>query len=82
MVSRADQYLDFVIINLNNTVLHNYVVQMSEERLGPFKQLLEILSRSQAKIYLRILFKIKLAMFEVKQRIKIKRSSNLVRAEK
>lgn len=51
MVSRADQYLDFVIINLKNTVLHNYVVQMSEERLGPFKQLLEILSRSQAKIF-------------------------------
>lgn len=44
MVSRADQRLDFVVINLKNTILHNSVVQMSEECLGAFQQLLEILS--------------------------------------
>lgn len=33
MFFKADEYFDFIVINLKNTILHNYVVQMSEEYL-------------------------------------------------
>lgn len=52
MFFRVGQYLDFIIVNVENTPSHEYTVQSVKRPNGPYKKLLEILSQSHVKIHL------------------------------
>lgn len=47
---------DFIIIGAWAATLHKYILQNSRVCVGPFPKLLEVLSQSQAKMHLMILF--------------------------